>query len=154
MSIKTVQERDGRRNGTGSPAAEVSTSRKTSKKSKEQEGEKPILLSSDIDDLTQKIQRSAENLATAYGCKPYSLLQADITNGMVDHVYQDLRKLFPKGNEKLLVVVYSGGGDIDAAFNIAKLFRRYGSSKLLFAVPRFAKSAATLLVCGGDEILM
>ena len=34
------------------------------------------------------------------------------------------------------------------------MFRLFGSEKLTFIIPRWAKSAATLLVCGGDEILM
>ena len=51
-------------------------------------------------------------------------------------------------------MVDSGGGDIDAAYNLAMLFRRYGSKQLTFVVPRWAKSAATLLVCGGDAVIM
>jgi len=52
------------------------------------------------------------------------------------------------------VIVDSGGGDIDAAYNLAMLFRRYGSVELNFIIPRWAKSAATLLVCAGDSIFM
>jgi hypothetical protein len=51
-------------------------------------------------------------------------------------------------------IVDSIGGDIDAAYNLAMLFRRYGPDTLRFIVPRWAKSAATLLVCAGDNILM
>ena len=52
------------------------------------------------------------------------------------------------------MVVDSPGGDIDAAYNLALLFRRYGKEYLGYIVPRWAKSAATLLVCGGDNVLM
>jgi hypothetical protein len=48
----------------------------------------------------------------------------------------------------------TSGGDIDAAYNLAMLFRKYGRDALTFIVPRWAKSAATLLVCAGDSILM
>jgi hypothetical protein len=34
------------------------------------------------------------------------------------------------------------------------LFRKYGSEELNFIIPRWAKSAATLLVCSGNKILM
>jgi hypothetical protein len=62
-----------------------------------------------------------------------------------------------KRNQSLtdrILIVDSGGGDIDAAYNLALLFRKYGDKELNFIVPRWAKSAATLLVCAGDSILM
>jgi membrane-bound ClpP family serine protease len=34
------------------------------------------------------------------------------------------------------------------------LFRKFGSKELNFIIPRWAKSAATLLVCSGDKIFM
>jgi hypothetical protein len=72
---------------------------------------------------------------------------------MVDDVYDDLRAAYG-GCKQITVLVDSGGGDIDAAYNLAQLFRRYGSEQLTFIVPRWAKSAATLLVCAGDFIEM
>ena len=71
----------------------------------------------------------------------------------MDKVYDDLRgEKCTDGS--LEVILESGGGDIDAAFNLAQLFRRHAAEKLLFIVPRWAKSAATLLACGGDTICM
>jgi len=55
---------------------------------------------------------------------------------------------------KLDVLIDSPGGDINAAYNLSLLFRRFGKERLTFIVPRWAKSAATLLACAGDEILM
>ncbi len=78
---------------------------------------------------------------------------SEITATLVDKVFDDLRKE-KYGGEKLDVIVHSSGGSIDAAYNLARLFRRYGKERLTFVVPRWAKSAATLLVCAGDEILM
>ena len=79
--------------------------------------------------------------------------QQDIHAELVDRVFDDLRKRqYTSG--KLDVIVASSGGDIDAAYNLALLFRRFSEEKLTFIVPRWAKSAATLLVCAGDEILM
>ena len=86
-------------------------------------------------------------------CFPFLLGEASIRNTLVDRVYDDLKT--GKYNCKSLdVIVDSGGGDIDAAYNLALLFRRYGQDKLTFIIPRWAKSAATLLICAGDEILM
>ncbi|MEW6717533.1 MAG: hypothetical protein AB1345_08525 [Chloroflexota bacterium] len=73
---------------------------------------------------------------------------------LIDDVYDELRENFTEDDGRLDVIVHSGGGDIDAAYNLAQLLRRYGSKHLAFIVPRWAKSAATMLVCAGDKILM
>lgn len=86
-------------------------------------------------------------------CFPLLLGEADIRSTLVDRVYDELRS--GKYDCKSLdVIIDSGGGDIDAAYNLALLFRRYGKERLTFIIPRWAKSAATLLICAGDEILM
>ena len=56
--------------------------------------------------------------------------------------------------ENLDVIIDSGGGDADAAYHIAKLFHKNFKGEITYIIPRFAKSAATLLVCGGDKIIM
>ena len=87
-------------------------------------------------------------------CYPLLLSNTSIDGHVVDDVYDDLRRNYGVGCDRLDVIVDSGGGDIDAAYNLAQLFRRYGRQRLVFIVPRWAKSAATLLVCGGDSVLM
>ena len=79
--------------------------------------------------------------------------QKSITDDKVNTIYDKLKTEF-KGTKKLDVIIDSSGGDIDAAYMIAKLLRRYASERLTFIVPRWAKSAATLLVCSGNEIIM
>lgn len=103
----------------------------------------------EIDGLCAKLGEQRET-----DCFPLLLGgQQDIRAELVDRVFDDLRKRgYTSG--KLDVIVASGGGDIDAAYNLALLFRRFGKHKLTFIIPRWAKSAATLLVCAGDEILM
>lgn len=57
-----------------------------------------------------------------------------------------------KGTE-IDILIHSPGGDPDAAESIITLLRsRF--SKLRFIVPDQAKSAATMMCCAGDEILM
>ena len=88
----------------------------------------------------------------------YPLLSADeqITAATVDRVFDDLQGMPELGKDEssLAVIVDSGGGNIDAAYNLARLFSRYGKRRLTYIVPRWAKSAATLLVCGGDSVMM
>lgn len=73
---------------------------------------------------------------------------------MVDDIFDDVRTKLKQCDGRLDVIVDSGGGDIDAAYNLSMLFRKYGEKQLTFIVPRWAKSAATMLVCAGDQILM
>ena len=86
-------------------------------------------------------------------CFPLLLGDASIGSRLVDRVYDRLRGgAYTSGS--LDVVIDSSGGDIAAAYNLSLLFRRYGKKRLTFIIPRWAKSAATLLVCAGDEIHM
>ena len=47
----------------------------------------------------------------------------------------------------------SGGGDIDAAYKILNLFKSY-ANKISVIVPFYAKSAATLIALGADELIV
>jgi len=78
---------------------------------------------------------------------------SSISRNTISVIYKTLRKEFKK-TPVLDVIVDSGGGDVDAAYHLAKLFREFAKKKLTFIIPRYAKSAATLLVCGGDEMIM
>ena len=110
--------------------------------------------------IERKIGSLLENLARTHGdeAESFPLLLPDdsITPQTVDKVFDELQQRFgsPTSEGRLVVVVDSGGGDIDAAYNLALLFRSYGSQRLTYVVPRWAKSAATLLVCGGDAVVM
>lgn len=105
------------------------------------------------------LEEELENAVTKLGeiriseCFPLLLSGINMTNALVDNVYDALRAK-DISCKTLDVVIDSGGGDINAAYNLALLFRRYGTEKLTFIIPRWAKSAVTLLACGGNEILM
>lgn len=74
---------------------------------------------------------------------------------LVSDIYDLMEKISkeqPVNN--LDVIIHSLGGDADAAYHIAKILRGYCKGKLTFIVPRSAKSAATLLCCSGDSIIM
>lgn len=53
-----------------------------------------------------------------------------------------------------LMILKSAGGDIASAYLIAKICRDYTKMSFEIAVPRQAKSAATLICCGADRIHM
>ena len=116
--------------------------------------------SNEISEIKSKIKEEVNRLAGTFGettlCYPLLSSNERITAATVDRVFDDLQETaeLDKDESCLAVIVDSGGGDIDAAYNLACLFRRYGKRRLTYIVPRRAKSAATLLVCGGDSVMM
>jgi hypothetical protein len=125
------------------------------KPQKDQKQRKIAGYKKEISKLERKIEEKLECLKKTRGdrmCFPF--LGVKISPQLVDDVYDDLRANYKDCNGCLDVIVDSGGGDIDAAYNLAMLFRKYGHQELNFIVPRWAKSAATLLVCSGNRILM
>jgi len=55
--------------------------------------------------------------------------------------------------QRIVLLIHSPGGYAKAAYQIATFFRRHCGG-FIAAVPRYAKSAATLLALGADEILL
>lgn len=109
---------------------------------------------SEIDKELEEQVGKLKALRADVDCYPFLLGETSITGRVVDDVYDDLRKGYQATGDCIDVIVDSGGGDIDATYNLALLFRRFGAKHLEFIVPRWAKSAATMLVCAGDRILM
>lgn len=59
-----------------------------------------------------------------------------------------------KESKPVLLILYSKGGEIGSAYLIGQLCREYCNGRFVVAVPRMAKSSATLLCCAADEIHM
>jgi len=104
--------------------------------------------------IQQEVEKYRLDLEKLRGSKVL-LLYADIDRAIVDWANQVATTLNKEGRpEKLDVIIHSGGGDIDAAYHIFKILNEVPTKELNFVVPRFAKSAATLLACGGNQIIM
>lgn len=58
-----------------------------------------------------------------------------------------------RGIDKLEILLHSGGGHAEYAYQLAKLFRRH-CKQLNIIVPIFAKSAATLMTLAADRIFL
>jgi hypothetical protein len=123
--------------------------------SKESEIEKIAKNAESLESIDKAIDNKKACLAEIFGCHCFPLLlnQSNIGGRLVDDVFDNLKDNY-KDCKNIAVIIDSGGGNIDAAYNLATLFRQFATEKLVFIVPRWAKSAATLLVCAGDEILM
>jgi ATP-dependent protease ClpP protease subunit len=109
----------------------------------------------DIEEIEAKIQEKIlefEKIRDNRHC--FLFLGKPINHKVVNDTFNELRKSSQKCDGRLDVIIDSGGGDIHSAYNLAMLLRKYGKTELNFFVPRWAKSAATLLVCAGDKIYM
>lgn len=99
--------------------------------------------------LNQKIQKHTN-------CTDYNIMilfdEGTMVKKDADNIYSAATKFVDK--KSLLLVLYSSGGIIGSAYLIGKLCREYANNKFIVVVPRFAKSAATLICCAADEIHM
>ncbi len=126
-------------------------------KDKKNEAEKVKMLQKRIKEIEKKIDGKLAEfkaLRTNRACFPLLMGDLEIGGPVVDDTFEELRNKYKDCDGKIDVIIDSGGGDIDAAFNLSNLFRRFAKEELNFIVPRWAKSAATLLVCSGDKIFM
>lgn len=71
-----------------------------------------------------------------------------------DRIYSALTNHPFAERDNVLLLLLSKGGSIEPAYQISKLCRAHTTGKFVVAVPREAKSAATLLAIGADEIHM
>lgn len=71
----------------------------------------------------------------------------------VSHLFQLGAELGDQQFEEIDLVIHSGGGDINVAYQMVELIRLH-TDRLFACVPLYAKSAATLLCLGADEIFL
>ena len=76
----------------------------------------------------------------------------NIARSDANRIYRSLSKV--DRARSILLVLRSPGGDIAAAYFIGKLCREHTTKTFEVAIPREAKSAATLICCGADVIHM
>lgn len=105
-------------------------------------------LISDLAELMSKHSASLEDYKTLFLFEPNS-----ISSFAADQIHNALKSVQPK-NKNILLIIHSTGGSIEPAYQISKLCKHYAREKFIVAIPRKAKSAATLISLGGDEIHM
>lgn len=67
-------------------------------------------------------------------------------------IYKHLASL--KEQQDIFLILKSPGGEVEPAYLISKMCNRYKKNKFIIGVPAEAKSAATLLALGADELHM
>lgn len=69
-----------------------------------------------------------------------------------DNIYKSISKL--ENQKDILLFLLSDGGKIEPAYLISKTCKRLCKDKFVVSIPRQAKSAATLISLGADELHM
>jgi hypothetical protein len=77
-----------------------------------------------------------------------------IDSNDLDKIFSELSEQNPNHDRDVLLLLLSRGGSIEAAYQISKLCKSFSSRHFVAVVPRQAKSAATLIAIGADEIHM
>jgi hypothetical protein len=110
--------------------------------------------------IDPRLAEIVRKLESDRGCPVWLLIQRGHGHSSLDHITQELHETFFLARRELRVhqtppalVIDSGGGDANAAYQISTLFRRHCGG-FTAIVPRYAKSAATLLALGADKILL
>jgi hypothetical protein len=78
----------------------------------------------------------------------------ELTSWDSTRIFSALQKLNPDRTKNVLLLVGSGGGRIEPAYQISKICKQYAKERFVVVVPRAAKSAATLIALGADQIHM
>lgn len=109
------------------------------------------------DELKVGIAKHISLLSEKHKVTKYKILllyddSSDISDWHSNRIY-DAASTISKDID-ILLLLYSGGGRIEPAYLISKTCKRLSKNKFIVSVPRKAKSAATLLALGADEIHM
>jgi len=109
------------------------------------------------DKLKSLISEHLEKLVKNSGITGYEVVflyddENSISTYHSNKIYHAVKDINKKKN--ILMIVHSGGGQIEPAYLISKTCKRLSKSKFNVAIPRRAKSAATLISLGAAEIHM
>lgn len=85
-----------------------------------------------------------------------SLIDSETSIGTfdLDKIYSALSNLNPDHSKDVFLLIHSQGGSIEPSYQISKLCKAFSKNKFIVSVPRKAKSAATLISLGADQIHM
>lgn len=111
----------------------------------------------DEDKIKHLIAEKIDDIANTYNISHYDILFLfDDNNSIIkwhaDMIYRGLVKNI--GRKPILLIISSVGGRIEPAYLISKTLKKLSNGKFVVAIPRQAKSAATLISLGADEIHM
>ncbi|MFZ0334080.1 MAG: hypothetical protein WAN10_05810 [Candidatus Acidiferrales bacterium] len=118
-----------------------------------------FLKAASLNDVRDRFAKEADVILDKYGLKQNCCLAIlepldGIDTTDLDQIFSGLNELNPKRDKDVLLFLLSRGGAGEPAYQISKLCKSFARPTFKVIVPRFAKSAATLLAIGADEIHM
>ncbi len=120
-----------------------------------------FLQTATVSDIRQRFSREAEAIVAKhsedlgnYYCLGVLDPEGNITQWELDQIFTALLSRNASQDKDILLIVLSRGGSIEPAYQISKLCKTFAKERFSVAVPRQAKSAATLLAIGADQIHM
>ncbi len=111
----------------------------------------------DAEKLKAPLAKHVRALAKKHSVNDYAVLllideSDNISEWHSNRIYQAASSV--SANKDILLLIQSRGGKIEPAYLISKTCKRLSKNKFVVAIPRKAKSAATLISLGADEIHM
>lgn len=105
-----------------------------------------------IRDTLRSIIAQHSPALSRYCCLGILDTEANIATYELDKTFGALLRLNPARQKDILLILWSLGGNIEPAYQIAKICKTFAKEKFIVLVPRQAKSAVTLIALGADEI--
>jgi len=107
--------------------------------------------------ISELISQHVEAIIKESTLKDYNIVflydyYSSIENSHANSIYNAVTNFKNKNN--ILLILDSRGGSVEPAYLISKTCKKLSNEKFVVAVPRKAKSAASLICLGADEIHM
>lgn len=102
----------------------------------------------------KKILSTHSDLQEKYCCLALLEPSDNIDSYDLNKIANALTELNAKRKKDVLLILLSRGGSIEPAYQISKMCKSLSKGRFIVTVPRHAKSAATLIALGADEIHM
>ncbi|HXU37927.1 MAG TPA: hypothetical protein VN937_16305 [Blastocatellia bacterium] len=93
-----------------------------------------------------------EAVLSSYCCLALLEAEDNIDSFEADRIYKALSETNSGRDKDVLLIILSGGGSIEPAYQISKICKSFAKNRFIAVIPRRAKSAATLIALGADEI--
>lgn len=116
-----------------------------------------LIKKEDEDTIKNETSNHIRNILRDFECDTYHPIflfdkYESISKTHSDNIYQSIREL--ENKKDIFLFLLSDGGKIEPAYLISKTCKRLCKEKFVISIPRQAKSAATLISLGADELHM
>lgn len=118
-----------------------------------------VVRSGNDDEIKGAVSAEIAKILSKYSLDNYHVLllydaHGSITDFDANKIYDGIASESAQKSKDILLVLHSNGGSIEPAYLISKTLKHFALKKFIAVVPRRAKSAATLICLGADEIHM